>query len=403
MFIYISCYNKFANLAHTPSGTPSETGLEVYKFDESTVTLKLCSFENSCPNPSFLRFHPTKDVVYTCSESITQYDDLWAYNFDRETGRLTLISKPVSLLGRSSCYLSIDRSMQNILFTNYWDSSIGALPIDADGIPGQLKILMKTDPVGQSPKDRIQHLANRQTAAHAHAIVLDPSGTLAFVPDLGRDILSEYRFDPVYGILQPVGTTHLQFHGIPRPYGPRYLEFHPTRDLAFVVMELASIIAVFNVNMKAIAGIASGHLPNVENSSVLIFVESYDSYPKNGPFKGKNTCGRICISPDGNFVVVSNRGHNSLTVYQITGDNGHLEHCCTVHSGGRTPRHFKFHPSGNFVFCANQDSDSVTIFKFDKSNGLLNPVSTVNVNSPNFIGCVDEKVGLVRFQSNFNR
>merc|ERR1719233_2575317 len=342
-----------------------------------------------------------RDVVYTCSESITQDDNLWAYKFDRKTGKLTPLSEPVSLHGRSSCYLTIDRLMRNILFTNYWDSSIGCLSINEHGIPGQMKLLMKTDPNGQSPKDRMQHLANRQTAAHAHAIVLDPSGTLAFVPDLGRDILSEYRFDPVYGILQPVGTTHLQFHGIPRPYGPRYLEFHPTRDLAFVVMELASIIAVFNVNMKAIAGIASGHLPNVENSSVLIFVESYDSYPKNGPFKGKNTCGRICISPDGNFVVVSNRGHNSLTAYRIVEDSGRLEHCCTIYSGGRTPRHFKFHPNGSFVFSANQDSDNVTVFSFDRENGMLNAVSTTEVNSPNFIGCIDEKVGLVRFKAIF--
>jgi len=400
MFVYVACYNNFENLAHAPSGTLSTRGLEVYKFDESSVELKLCGFENSCPNPSFLRFHPTRDVVYTCSESIKQDDNLWAYNFDRETGKLTLISEPVSLHGRSSCYLTIDRLMRNILFTNYWDSSIGCISIDKDGIPGQAKLLMKTDPAGHTPKDRTQHIKNRQRAAHAHAIVLDPSGTVAFVPDLGRDILSEFRFDHVYGILQPVGTTHLGIPGIPGPYGPRYMVFHPWYDLAFVVMELSSSIVVFNVNMRAIARIAAGQVSNSETSSVLTFAGSYDSYPKSGSFKGKNTCGRICISPNGNFVVVSNRGHNSLTVYRILGENGRLEHCCTTHSGGRTPRHFKFHPKGNFVFSANQDSDNVTVFTFDNESGLLHAVSTVEVNSPNFIGCVDEKIGLVRFQSN---
>jgi len=306
----------------------------------------------------------------------------------------------VSLHGRSSCYLTIDRLMRNILFTNYWDSSIGCISIDQDGIPGPAKLLMKTDPMGHTPKDRTQHIENRQTAAHAHAIVLDPSGTVAFVPDLGRDILSEYRFDHIYGILQPVGTTHLGIPGIAGPYGPRYMAFHPRYDIAFVVMELSSSIVVFNVNMRAIARIAAGQVSNSETSSVLTFAGSYDSYPKSGSFKGKNTCGRICISPNGNFVVVSNRGHNSLTVYRILGENGRLEHRCTTHSGGRTPRHFKFHPKGNFVFSANQDSDNVTVFTFDNESGLLHAVSTVEVNSPNFIGCVDEKIGLVRFQSN---
>jgi len=119
MFVYVSCYNKFENLAHNPSGTSSTTGLEVYKFDERFATLELCSSENSCPNPSFLRFHPTRDVIYTCSESITQNDHLWAYKFNRQTGKLTPISEPVSLHGRSSCYLTIDLLMRNVLFTNY--------------------------------------------------------------------------------------------------------------------------------------------------------------------------------------------------------------------------------------------------------------------------------------------
>jgi 6-phosphogluconolactonase len=400
MFVYVSCYNKFANLAHTPSGTPSTTGMEVYKFDESSGKLEFCSFENSCPNPSFLRFHPAKDVLYTCSESINQIDELWAYTFDRENGKLTQMCKPVSLHGRSSCYLTIDLSMRNVLFTNYWDSSIGCLSIDETGLPGQAKLLMKTDPSGHSPQDKSHHIANRQTAAHAHAIVLDPSGTLAFVPDLGRDILGEYRFDPVYGILQPVGTTHLKIPGVAGPYGPRYMTFHPRLDLAFVAMELSCTICVFNVSMRAIASIAAGVTLHRENSSVLTFVGSYDSYPKNGSFKGKNTCGRICISPDGNFVVISNRGHDSLRVFRIVNDNGRLDHCCTVHSGGRTPRHFKFHPNGNFVFSANQDTDNVSVFTFDKINGMLNKVSTVKVNSPNFIACTDEKIGLVRYRCN---
>jgi len=258
---------------------------------------------------------------------------------------------------------------------------------------------MKTDPSGHAPKDRTQHIGNRQTAAHAHSIILDPSGTLAFVPDLGRDILSEFRFDPIYGALQPVGTTYLRIPGVPGPYGPRYMVFHPRYDLAFVVMELSSSIAVFNVNTRIIARIAEGHKPYSETSSVLTFAGSYDSYPKDGSFKGMNTCGRICISPNEDFVVVSNRGHDSLTVYRILGDKGRLAHCSTTHSGGRTPRHFKFHPNGNYIFSANQDSNNVAVFIFDNAKGLLQQVSTVKVNSPNFIGCVGEKIGLARIPS----
>jgi len=261
-----------------------------------------------------------------------------------------------------------------------------------------VKALLITNPSGQRPKNRAQHLANRQHSAHAHAIILDPSGTLAFVPDLGRDIISEFKFDPVNGSLQPAGTTYIYDFVIPGPHGSRCMVFHPTYDLAFVVMELSSAVAVYRVNKTAIAAIEAGDVPHTKTSSVLSFAHSYESYPKNS-FSGEKTCGRICISPDDNYIVVSNRGHNSLTVYRITSSDGRLDHCCTVGSGGRTPRHFKLHSKGRFLFSANQDSDNVTVFSFDGGTGQLKVVSSVKVNSPNFVGFVDEMIGLVRFQS----
>lgn len=68
------------------------------------------------------------------------------------------------------------------------------------------------------------------------------------------------------------------------------------------------------------------------------------------------------------FVLVSNRGHNSIAVFAIKkttlcGEAGHLSVVNYCHTKGRTPRHFQFDPTGQFLLSANQDTDSVTVFR----------------------------------------
>lgn len=79
--------------------------------------------------------------------------------------------------------------------------------------------------------------------------------------------------------------------------------------------------------------------------------------------------------PLSSFVLVSNRGHNSIAVFAIKkstlcGEAGYLRIVNYCHTKGRTPRHFQFDPSGAFLLSANQDTDSVTVFRFVLSSFL---------------------------------
>ena len=75
------------------------------------------------------------------------------------------------------------------------------------------------------------------------------------------------------------------------------------------------------------------------------------AFPKNA-----NTCGRIAVDPSGKWVLVSNRGHDSIAVYQVRfeGEIGQLRNVGYYHTAGHTPRHFKFSKSGRWIFAANQ-------------------------------------------------
>jgi 6-phosphogluconolactonase len=124
--------------------------------------------------------------------------------------------------------------------------------------------------------------------------------------------------------------------------------------------------------------------------STLRLVQSISTIPSAFPTT-MNTCGRICVHQSGRFVVVSNRGHQSITVYRVKNKGPKRGELCTVgyfHTRGETPRHFQFDNSGQYLLVANQDSDSIAVFNFNLSNGDLRySGNEYRVPSPNFVCC----------------
>jgi len=104
-----------------------------------------------------------------------------------------------------------------------------------------------------------------------------------------------------------------------------------------------------------------------------------------------NTCGRICVHKSGSFVVVSNRGHQSIAIFRVTtkgAKRGELRAVGYFHTRGETPRHFQFDASGQFLLVANQDSDSIAVFNFNLSSGAITYTGNeYRVLSPNFVCC----------------
>jgi len=104
-----------------------------------------------------------------------------------------------------------------------------------------------------------------------------------------------------------------------------------------------------------------------------------------------NTCGRICVHHSGDFVLVSNRGHQSIAILRVIKDSsmhGQLSLIGFFHTHGETPRHFQFDATGQFLIIANQDSDTMAVFHFDDRSGKVTFTGNdYNVPSPNFVCC----------------
>lgn len=207
-------------------------------------------------NPAFSRFHPRLNVVYTCTEDIEHNGQILAYRLGGG-GELTPMGK-VDAGGTSTCYLTIDRSQKNMLAVNYWDSTLAVIPLDVATGAFQGPIQSMYDPKGgrqmqaAAKKDGgVNHSNNdestirmRQADPHSHALVLDPYiGTVAYVPDLGKDLIREFFYD------REKASIDVQLNEMPsglctgKPDGPRYFEFHPQFNIAYVVNELSSTVS----------------------------------------------------------------------------------------------------------------------------------------------------------------
>ena len=94
-------------------------------------------------------------------------------------------------------------------------------------------------------------------------------------------------------------------------------------------------------------------------------------------FDGISHTADIHVSPSGRFVYGSNRGHDSIGIYEIDPDTGGIALVGRRPTEGKTPRNFAIDPSGKFLLAANQHSDTIVTFGIDPDTGTL--ASTGNV------------------------
>ena len=416
---FVTSYSNFNNLAHGPRGSEAKHTLRTYKFqhDGSLVLLNITGEGSEVLNPAFSRFHPRLNVVYTCTEDIENNGIIIAYDIHCD-GSLTEIGR-IDAGGTSTCYLTIDREQAHIIACNYWDSTLVVIPLSTetgefigpihnvyDPKCGQKMIAAakKHGGVNHSNNDA-STIAQRQKDPHSHAIVLDPFvGCVAYVPDLGKDVIREIFYNSKAGMLGQEFSALPSGMSSGMPDGPRYIDFHPKLNVAYVVNELSCTIAVFSVDKVLLSEIARAAktgdvsmMDQFKGRSTLKLIQSIKTVPSAFPVT-MNTCGRICVHPSGRFVIISNRGHESVCVYRIkqgssssTKDRstrGTLTQIGFFHTRGETPRHFQFDHSGQFLIVANQDSDSIAVFSFNLTSGEIKYTGNeYRVPSPNFVCC----------------
>ena len=244
------------------------------------------------------------------------------------------ILQTVSVNGITPCHLTISPCGKYLYTANYSTGNISVFKIE-DG-----KLL--------SPPRQIRHqgssVSKRQTAPHPHFVGVNPRTGELFVCDLGTDEVVIY-------------DTGLKFVGklkLAPGSGPRHLAFAPDGKTIYVANELNSTVSSF-----------------CKSSSGWKMIQTRSSRPAN-PAAPKNFPGAIKITSCGRFFFVTNRGDNTIAMFETLAD-GDFRLIKNVPSQGAYPSDILFCDNEKTVVTINLKDGTAAGFKLNKAAADLIP------------------------------
>lgn len=359
-------------------GTSSGPILSV-SLDERTGALKQLSSTDGGPQPSWQELSPANsNILYSSSRELTPGDtkrgSLTSFAIGAD-GSLKKLAETACLPDPVSLAVSPDG---RTIFTAHYDTS-GVNMFTACPDTGAMQLVWEHTYTLSAPGT----VPDRQDAPHPHQALFDPTGCFVLVPDLGADLLHVYS----------ANGTELPSIAMPAGSGPRHGAFFPASagaapDAApasgpaqplyfYLVSELANSLSVFAVTYA-------------DSTIVLTPQQSVSTLPTPSSSTGGNgtnpmpapTAAELAISPDGQFIYVSNRGNdgvfadngqgdgnNAIAAFARAADTGGVELVGFIPSHVRTPRHFTLDPAGAWLVVAGQDAGGVKAFPRDEQTG----------------------------------
>jgi 6-phosphogluconolactonase len=322
----------------TYTGKDGSKGIYRSKFDDATGKLTAPELAAEMESPSFLAISPNKKFLYAVGEGgAKDGGPVVAFALDAKTGALTKLNADKSG-GPGPCHIAISPKGDFAAIANYGGGSTCVFAVEPDGKLGKRLGFVQHKGDGKTP--------------HAHFCAFNAAGDHLYTVDLGIDKIK------VFHVSAKKGLEEDDDEDVPTPpgTGPRHMAFPPEGKGGFYVCgELNS-----TVNL-------------VKGGKV---VQSLSTLPQATP---GNSTAECIVSPDGKFVYVSNRGHNSIAVFQVKDDRT-LETAGHITGDIKIPRNFNIDPSGKWMLIASQDGGKVGVWARDAATGGAKETgTTVNV------------------------
>ena len=321
----------------------------IYKYELSKEgKLKQIGLVAETINPTFLVKSNDNKTLFTVGETNVNGTG-FIKSFKIEKDSLQLISKEESG-GAGPCFVAINDE-NYIVTANYGGGSVGLLKADASG---KLSTLLHVQQhVGKGTTDR-------QKSPHAHSAWFHPTKKEVISVDLGTNQLWFSTIDTKKGELVLTAQKTLQ---MAKGAGPRHLTFHPNNKWIYVLNELNNTVSLIK-----------------EKNEAYYVDSSITTLPKD--FTAFSKAADIHISKDSKFLYASNRGHESIVIYEVNSENGNLKTIGYEPVLGKSPRNFSLSPDEKYLLVANQDTNNIVSFKRDAITGKLTFVSEVAAPMP---------------------
>ena len=275
-------------------------------------------------NPSYLALHPRGPNLVCVNESAQGAVTSYSISTD-----LKLTYPNITKLnGSGPCYISFISDGLQIYTASYGSGDYEE--VNVAGVPWSYN----NNAEGEPP-------------ARAHSICTHPTLPFLFATDLGRNQLLSWTFE------SPTPTKSQVTNFLAG--SPRHMAFSKSGNTLYVNSENNSSVTAMQINP------VTGELTAFQTISTL---------PPDTTTK--NTTAEILIHPNGKFLYVSNRGHNSIATFTING-NETLATPTITQIEAQSPRGLAIDPAGNYLLAAGQTNDIIISLKLDQKTGTPSP------------------------------
>ncbi len=316
-------------------------GISYFSFDPDSGRSYRVRNAAGYREPSFLCFSDDGSTLYTFDHPENEGDAAFLVRVaclpgDQCPQEEQRIRTPVDSL----CHIAVVKSGGRafLALSSYSHGAVIFYPLDEEGCIEDRPQLFRHHGSGPDPE--------RQTESHVHSASQDPGTGYVYVQDLGMDQMVVYeitgekirRIDAV--VTRPGG-------------GPRHVAFHPGGDYMALVHEMGNAVTVYHRDVNGIFRIETDEEPTIPED-----------------FPGLNKAAHVAFSPDGGMLYASNRGDDSIVVFDFDPQAGRLERRGWIREGVRWPRHFLLTPDNRFLFCANMTAGEITVYRVTDDNVL---------------------------------
>ena len=314
----------------------------VYRLQFNTETGELSDMQLAAKsnNPSYITYSPDRAYLYAVNENDPGQVSGYKINTDCT---LELINS-VSSEGAHPCHISINKTGDIAVVSNYTSGTVSLYSIDSNGA---LKDAYQV--FNHNAPDSISH-------AHSAQFFKDH----LYVSDLGRNSVYNYQLtsnNKNYELVTP------SIIPMPENVGPRHFVLTNYGQFMYIIDEYGNAIT----SAKQV----NGNFELLEHVSTL-----------RDDFKGESNCADIHLSKDESFLYGSNRGENTIVVYKRNTQTGTLEKIQNEDVHGNWPRNFTLDPTGQFLLVANKKSNNISVFQIDQSTGKLSFLNSTDLPTP---------------------
>ena len=324
---------------HVYLSIAGENRIAIYTLDVASGGIALQENVNVSGSPGPLALSPCGNYLYA---GLRSSREIASFRIDEETKGLSHLR--TVQLDADTCYIATDKTGTFLLSAYY----------------GAGKVTVHT--IGEDKTVQGESLQTIETDIHAHCIETDASNRFAFVPHtVPRNAIYQFQFDEKTGTLtqNPVGNLNPG-----APIGPRHICFHPNKPILYVSNEQGSSVSAYTLEEE-------------EHPGILVDLqEDLSTLPAD--FDEDNTCAQIHVDPQGKFLYVSNRGHDSIAEFAIDEESGKLSsvgHQLTE----PTPRVFNIDATGSLLFVGGQGSGKLATYRINRKSGALSPIGNYTV------------------------